>query len=105
MDRLWVFRVFSRAVVVVATFVVAFPVGAADYTWPVVRVIDGDTVVVDASADLPPERAAGQAAAAFTRAAVSSARSVVIQDPAWGKWGGRVIADLVLGGRRGSWCR
>ncbi len=29
----------------------------ADYQWPVVRVIDGDTVVVDASTDLPPELA------------------------------------------------
>lgn len=27
----------------------------ADYAWPVVRVIDGDTVEVNASANLPPE--------------------------------------------------
>ncbi len=31
------------------------PAAAADYVWPVVRVIEGDTVEVDASADLPPE--------------------------------------------------
>ncbi len=68
-------------------------------------------------------REGGEAATAFTRAAVSSARSVVIQDPAWGKWGGRVIADLIVdgrslsaaliaaghgraygGGKRGNWC-
>ena len=30
---------------------------AADYEWPVVRVIDGATLVVDAGADLPPELA------------------------------------------------
>ncbi len=89
-----------------------------------VRVIDGDTVAVDASADLPPEladlrvrlrdvdtpekggrakceeeRAAGLAATAFTRAAVSGAARIVIRDPEWGKWGGRVIADLMVDGR------
>jgi len=123
--------------------------GAADYAWPVVRVVDGDTVAVDASADLPPEladlrvrlrgvdtpekggrakcdreRDAGQAATAFTERAVAEAAVVVVRDPEWGKWGGRVVADLVLdgrslssslietgygraydGGRRGSWCR
>ena len=61
-----------------------------------VRVIDGDTVAVDAPADPPPEladlkvaagRAAGRAATAFTRAASASARPVVIQDPGWGKYG------------------
>ncbi len=99
------------------------PAMAADYTWPVVRVIDGDTVAVDASADLPPEladlkvrlrgvdtpetggraecereRAGGQAATAFTAAALADASEVVVRDPAWGKWGGRVIADLILDG-------
>ena len=129
-----------------------FPAGralsAADYSWPVVRVVDGDTVKVDASADLPPELAslsvrlrgvdtpekgrrakcdaekrAGRAATDFTQAAVAGAESVIVRDPAWGKWGGRVIADLVLdgyslsstlieaghgraydGGRRKPWC-
>ena len=122
--------------------------GAADYAWPVVRVIDGDTVAVDASADMPPEladvkvrlkdvdtpekggrakcdeeRDAGQAATAFTEKAVNEAAAIVVRDPKWGKWGGRVVADLMLdgrslsawliaaghgraydGGRRGSWC-
>ena len=121
---------------------------AADYAWPVVRVVDGDTVAVDASADLPPEladlrvrlrgvdtpekggrakcdseRDAGQAATAFTERAVAGASTIVVRDLEWGKWGGRVIADLVLdgrslsqsliaaghgraydGGKRGSWC-
>ena len=121
---------------------------AADYTWPIVPVIDGDTVAVDASADLPAElarlsvrlrgvdtpekggrakcaaeRAAGQAATTYTKATIAGASSVVIRDPAWGKWGGRVLGDLILdgrslapaliaaghgraygGGRRGSWC-
>ena len=30
---------------------------AADYAWPVLRVVDGDTIAVDASRDLPPELA------------------------------------------------
>ena len=131
-----------------AVCLLAAPVPAADYSWPVVRVVDGDTVKVDAGADLPPElaslsvrlrgvdtpekgrrakceaeRRAGLAAAAFTEAAVSGAGTVVVRDPSWGKWGGRVIADLVLdgaplsstliaaghgrpyaGGKRRSWC-
>ena len=120
---------------------------AADYAWPVVRVIDGDTVLVDASADMPAEladlrvrlrgvdtpetwrprceaeREAGEAATAFTREALAVASAVVVRDPSWSKWGGRVVADLVLdgrtlssllieadhgraydGGRRSSWC-
>ena len=135
------------ALVLVAALPAA-PTLAADYSWPVVRVVDGDTVKVDASADLPPElaslsvrlrgvdtpekgrrakcgseRRAGRAATAFTEAAIGKAESVIVRDPAWGKWGGRVIADLVLdgkplsstliaaghgrtydGGRRESWC-
>ena len=138
-----------RTIAVAAAFlIVALPAHAADYDWPVVRVIDGDTVAVDASADLPrelaalkvrlravdtpekggraqcdAERAAGLAATAFTEAAISRARVIVVRDPSWGKWGGRVVADLVLdgrslaamliasgrgrsydGGQRGSWC-
>ena len=132
-----------------ALLLVSGPALAADYAWPVVRVIDGDTVAVDASADMPPEladvkvrlkgvdtpekggrakcdheRDAGQAATAFTAKAVADASVVVVRDPEWGKWGGRVVADLVLdgrslssslietgygraynGGRRGSWCQ
>ena len=137
------------AALAVALTVSSAPAAATDYTWPVVRVVDGDTVAVDASADLPAEladlrvrlrgvdtpekggrakcpveRGAGQAATAFTEKAVADASAIVVRDPEWGKWGGRVIADLVLddrslsagliaaghgraydGGRRGSWCR
>lgn len=138
----------AAAAVVLAAALFAAGVQAADYSWPVVRIVDGDTVKVDASADLPPElaslsvrlrgvdtpekgrrakcdaeRRAASAATAFTRAAVAGAESVIVRDPAWGKWGGRVVADLILdgrrlsstliaaghgraygGGRRGSWC-
>ena len=106
-----------------ALALVAGPANAADYAWPVVRVIDGDTVAVDASADMPPElaevkvrlkdvdtpekggrakcpdeRDAGQAATAFTERAVAEALAIMVRDPKWGKWGGRVVADLVLDG-------
>ena len=134
---------------VLAAALLAPHVQAADYSWPVVRVVDGDTVKVDASADLPPElaslsirlrgvdtpekggrakceteREAGRAATAFTEAAVGKAKTAVVRDPAWGKWGGRVVAGLILdgkplsstlieaghgraydGGRRKAWCR
>lgn len=103
---------------------VSAPAAAADYAWPVVRVVDGDMVEVDASADLPPElarlmvrlrgvdtpekghrarcldeRMAGHTATAFTKAALAGASRVVVRDPEWGKWGGRVIADVVVDGR------
>ena len=134
--------------IALAAALLAAPVQAADYSWPVVRVVDGDTVKVDAGADLPPElaslsvrlrgvdtpekgrrakcdaeRQAAAAATAFAEEAIRKARSIVVRDPAWGKWGGRVVADLVLdgsslssalletgharrydGGRRGGWC-
>ena len=120
----------------------------ADYAWPILRVVDGDTVAVDASRDLPPElarlnirlrgvdtsekggrakcpfeRQAGQPATAFTGTTIAKAHHIRVRDAEWGKWGGRVVADLILdgrslsavliatghgrpysGGRRGSWC-
>ena len=112
------------------------------------RIVDGDTLRVDAGADMPgelaalsvrlrgidtpekggrarcdSERARGQAATAFTAEAVAGAGAIVIRDPEWGKWAGRVIADVLLdgrslaaalleagharpydGGKRASWC-
>jgi len=138
-----------RRCAIAVALAVALPGTAAggDYDWPVVRVIDGDTVQVDASADMPPElaslavrlrgvdtpetgrpeceaeRRAGNAAAAFTKASLVKAGSVLVRDPAWGKYGSRVIANLVLdgetlsamlidaghgrpysGGKRRGWC-
>ena len=96
----------------------------ADYTWPVTRVIDGDTVVVNAAADLPPElsrlavrlrgvdtpevgghaecaaeKAAGRAATEFTEEQIKKAGRIAVRSPAWGSFGGRVIADLMLDGQ------
>ena len=100
----------------------------ADYAWPVTRVIDGDTNAVDASADLPPELAdirvrlrdvdtpeknrrakcpseqeAGGKATVFTRLQIDgakrNAKPIIVRNPKWGKYGGRVIADLILDGK------
>ena len=85
------------------------------------RVIDGDTIVVDASADLPPEladlrvrlrgvdapekghraacdaeREAADGVTALVAKALDAAETIVVRDPDWGKWGGRVVADVIL---------
>ncbi len=126
----------------------AVPAAAADSEWTVILVVDGDTVKVDSEPDLPrelavlsvrvrgvdtpetghrakceAERQAGQTASDFARRRVEAAERVVVRNPQWGKWGGRVIAELMLdgeplagmliaaglgrpyaGGRRQSWC-
>ena len=93
------------------------------YRWPIVRVIDGDTIEVDAGADMPPElarlsvrlrgvdtpekggrakcdaeRRAARAATAFTAAAVAGG-GVTFRNLAWGTWAGRVLADVFVDGR------
>ena len=42
------------------------------------------------------EKQAAAAATAFAEEAIQKAGSIVVRDPAWGKWGGRVVADLIL---------
>lgn len=111
------------ATMLAATYAVAANAVAADYTWPVVRVVDGDTIQVDASADMPPElasirvrlrgadtpetwrpkcdneRKAGTAATVFVKRRIAEAERIVVRDPEWGKFGGRVLANLILDGR------
>ena len=87
---------------------------AGDYEWPVVRVIDGATLVVDAGADFPPElaaltvrlRGAGAEDAAALSAALAGASKVVVRNPRYGGPGcechvvaGVVVDGAVLGGR------
>ena len=98
----------KRLVILATALATAAPVAgnAADYAWPVVRVIDGDTIVVDASADLPPEkghraacdaeREAADGVTALVAKALDAAETIVVRDPEWGKWGGRVVADVIL---------
>ena len=75
---------------------------AGDYEWPVVEVIDGATLVVDAGADFPPElamltvrlRGVGTEDAAALSAALAATSKVVFRNP---RYGGR---DCGRGGRR-----
>ena len=114
----------KNAAMIFAAILLAAPAWAAEYSWPIVRIVDGDTGRVDSSADMPPElaalsvrlrgvdtpeqggrakclseREAGQATTAFTNAALAGANRVVVRDPGWDKWGGRVIAELILDGK------
>ena len=81
---------------------------ADDYAWPVMRVIDGATLVVDAGADFPPElatltvrlRGAGAEDAAALAAALAGASKVVVRNP---RFGGpdcecQAVADVVVDG-------
>ena len=87
---------------------------AGDYEWPVVEVIDGATLVVDAGADFPPElamlrvrlRGAGAEDAAALSAALAGASTVVIRNPRYGgadcecqAVAGVVVDGVALGGR------
>ena len=114
----------SLVILAAALAAVAMPAQAADYAWPVLRVIDGGTIVVDASADLPAEladlrvrlrgvdapekghRAACDAerekaaeATLFVAELLDAAETIVVRKPDWGKWGGRVVAEIVLDDR------
>ena len=81
---------------------------ADDYKWPVARIIDGATLVVDAGADFPAElaaltvrlRGAGAEDGAALSAALAGASKVVIRNP---RFGGpdcecQVVADVVVDG-------
>ena len=118
----------NRASVAAFVLAIVFTGGAsaADYEWRIVGVADSDTIRVNATPDLPPElarlkvrvrgidtpekagrakcereRRGGAAATAFATDAIRAARRVVIRNPEWGKWGGRVrvIADVLIDGR------
>ena len=123
------FRLILRAApaagaVALAAVLCTAPARGADYAWPVIKVIDGDTVAVDASADLPPELSklkvrldgvdapgigrysncrseeeAGQAAKVFAEMQIGAARRIVVRNPKWDKYGGRVLAHLILDGK------
>jgi len=94
------------------------------YPAEIVRINDGDTVVIAAPflpAPLKPElavriygvdtpekghraqcaqeNARGQAATEFTKAAVASSRQRQVTLYSWDKFGGRVLGDIILDGR------
>lgn len=94
------------------------------YDFPITRVIDGDTVIIQAPflpaplkkelsirvfgvdtpekgfrAKCPSEAQRGEMATAFTKQQVAAAkvRQIVLMD--WDKFGGRVLGDVILDGR------
>ena len=94
------------------------------YPAEIIRVNDGDTVVIAAPflpaplkpelavrifgvdtpekghrAQCPQENARGQAATEFTKAAVANSRQRQVTLYAWDKFGGRVLGDIILDGR------
>lgn len=115
------FSACSGLPVLILATLLAGPALAAEYAWRIEEVVDGDTVKVRIPG-LPPElaglsvrvrgvdtpetwrprckdeRVAGQTATAFVQAALAEGR-VVFRDPRWGKFGGRVIADVIVQGR------
>ena len=95
-----------------------------EYDWKITRVIDGDTVAFEADfipeplkkelsirvygVDTPEkgfrgqcdkEKAAGEAASAFTKKLVKSAKATKIAIWDWDKYGGRVLGDVILDGK------
>ena len=91
------------------------------YKATIIRVIDGDTVVIPATylpqplkqeisirvfgvdtpekgfrATCPEEDAKGKEATEFTKAAVAKAKKVEVALHAWDKYGGRVLGDVIL---------
>lgn len=94
------------------------------YEWKVLRVIDGDTVEIEAPylpkplkpklsirvygvdtpeksfrAQCPEEAALGQAASEFTKKLVANATMTMVEIREWDKYGGRVLGDVWLDGR------
>ena len=94
------------------------------YNWTITRVIDGDTVAVEASwlpdplkkeisiriygvdtpekgfrAQCPSEAERGLVSTEFTKKAILSSKQHVIMLRGWDKYGGRVLGDVILDGQ------
>lgn len=97
---------------------------ANPYEWPILRVIDGDTIVFKADflpvdfkqelrlriwgidtpekggrAQCPQEAAKSEAATRFTREMINVSKHRLIYFKEWDKYGGRVLGDLILDGK------
>ena len=98
---------------------------ANPYDWKVTRVLDGDTVEIEAKY-LPPElgstlkirvlgvdtpekaprakcakeAAGGLAATDFTKKSVANGKKIQIEIKDWDKFGGRVLGDLIIDGEK-----
>jgi endonuclease YncB( thermonuclease family) len=107
------------------TGIISAPAMAETYNYKITRVIDGDTVEFEAPflpaplkpvlsirvlgvdtpekggrAACPKEAAAGAAASEFTRHAVADAKKIEIELKEWDKFGGRVLGDVIIDGKK-----
>lgn len=98
---------------------------AADHKWKVTKVIDGDTLKVQIEkfpeelanhlsirvlgVDTPEkgkrakcdkERKLGESATAFTTKMLLNSREVIFKDIKWDKYGGRILAHVIIDGKR-----
>lgn len=107
-------------------FLLALPavIFANPYEWPIIRVIDGDTIVFKADflpvdfkqelhlriwgidtpekgrrAQCSQEAARSEAATRFTTETINAAKKREIYIKEWDKYGGRVLGDLILDGK------
>lgn len=95
------------------------------YDYKIIRVKDGDTVEFEAAflpaplkpvlslrilgvdtpekaprAQCPAEAAGGEAATSFTKHVVAQAKNIRVELKSWDKFGGRVLGDLIIDGKR-----
>jgi endonuclease YncB( thermonuclease family) len=100
---------------------VAIAVEPVVYKTTIIRVIDGDTVVIPATylpqplkqeisirvfgvdtpekgfrSKCPEEDIKGKAATEFTKTAIAKAKNIEVALHAWDKYGGRVLGDVIL---------
>lgn len=120
--RVYIFLALLIAILVPAAYAQKTPQGVT-YDAKIVRVNDGDTVVISAPflpaplkpelavrvfgvdtpekgfrAQCPSEDQRGQAATAFTKNAVASTQKHQVILYGWDKFGGRVLGDIILNG-------
>lgn len=120
--KLYIFLALLISIAVPAAYAQKTPQGVT-YDAKIVRVNDGDTVVISAPflpaplkpelavrvfgvdtpekgfrAQCPSEDQRGQAATAFTKNAVASTQKHQVILYGWDKFGGRVLGDIILNG-------
>ena len=115
--------VFTGMAMIGAVYAQQIPKNSATYDTQIMRVTDGDTIVIAAPylpAPLKPELAVriygvdtpekghraqcasenqrGQAATEYTKKAVASAKKIQVVLYRWDKFGGRVLGDILVDG-------
>ena len=113
-----------KRILIAAMLLLSAPAFANPYDYKVVRVVDGDTVVVEAPwapvelgkeislrvmgidtpekggrAKCPKEAALGEKATLFAKEKIKPGQVVQVNLIAWDKFGGRIDADILLAGQ------